>query len=186
MKASTWWVGKIGGKHAETRFLKLGFLALLACTIVNTWILQKTMDSRHTVLVPAGGISETLTISNNYVDERYLDVMANYVMNLIGSYTTVRCRAQLEELLKLYDSKYYPQALESYLKMADDVEYSKASSHFGVEKIIFKYEQKVIEVGGQLRQYIEDKLVERKETTYLIHYLVRDGRFCLRGIEEKK
>ena len=172
-------------KQSEVRLLTIILVAFLLCTIANTWILQRALASRHTVLIPAGGITEELRIKNDSADEKYLRLMAYYVMNLLGNYTPMTCRQQFEQLLFLYEPSLYPQAVEKYMDLAKDLEYSKASSTFGLNLIRIEHDRELIDVHGLLSQYINDKLVERKSTVYRIHYAVRDGRFVLQGIEEK-
>ena len=184
MKMSIW-LSKMAGKHAEVRLLKLVLLGLLICTVVNTYILQRALATRHTVLIPAGGITEELSIQNDLADDKYLRVMLNYIMNLMGNYTPASARKNFEVMLQLYEPAYYPKALEVLLELADDVEYSGATSSFGIEKITYKGGRELAEVKGWLRQYIDDRMVERREATYLVYYAVKDGRFFLRGIEEQ-
>ena len=185
MKMSNY-LSRMGAKNAEVRLLKFILIGIAGCTVLNTYILHRAMATRHTVLVPAGGITEELSISYNHADKKYLHVLVNYVMNLMGNYTPLTARQQFEKLLTLYDPRYYPQALASFLEIAEDVEYSHASSSLGITQMIFKGDAKVVEVKGTRRQYIDDKMVDNREVTYEVHYLVRDGRFFLKGISEKK
>jgi len=39
---------------------------------------------------------------------------------------------------------------------------------------------------GDLRQYIDDKLVENRKAVFDLGYQVKDGRFNLKGIREQK
>ena len=70
--------------------------------------------------------------------------------------------------------------------MADDVEYSRMTSAFNVSEMTFRADGRSVLLTGDLRQYIDEKLVENRKAVFDLAYEVRDGRFYLKGIREKK
>ncbi|MFH0778957.1 MAG: TraE/TraK family type IV conjugative transfer system protein [Candidatus Eisenbacteria bacterium] len=185
MKMSRY-LSRMGAKNAELRVLKLVLVGIGVCTLLNTWILYRALSSRHTVLVPAGGLSEEASVTNGSADPKYLRMMVTYVANLMWNYTPANARRQFEEVLALYDSDGYANHLKDYVGMADDVEYSRMTSVFNVSEMTFRADGDFVTVKGDLRQYIDDKLVENRTALFELAHEVRDGRFYLKGIREQK
>lgn len=185
MKMSRY-LNRMDAKNAELRVLKLTLVGIGVCTLLNTWILYRALSSRHTVLVPAGGLTEEASVTNGSADPKYLKMMVTYVANLMWNYTPPNARRQFEQVLTLYDSDGYADHLKDYLGMADDVEYSHMTSVFNVSEMTFRADGGSVLLKGDLRQYIDDKPVENRKAVFDLGFEVRDGRFYLKGIREKK
>jgi conjugal transfer pilus assembly protein TraE len=180
------YLSRMDAKNAELRVLRLTLVGIGVCTLLNTWILYRALSSRHTVLVPAGGLTEQASVTNGSADEKYLRMMVTYVANLMWNYTPANARRQFEQVLTLYDSGGYAENLRDYLGMADDVEYSHMTSAFNVSEMTFRADGGSVLVTGDLRQYIDEKLVESRKAVFDLAYEVSNGRFYLKGIREQK
>ena len=175
-----------GLKHFQVRMLFLILIVVAACTGMNTLLLNRAMNSQQVVLVPAGGLTEQVAVSRHMADKEYLRIVVDDALSLLLNYTPKTARVRMENLLTYYHSDFYAPALKNFTEIADDIEYSQASSAWYRETMNIKGNEHVVVVRGVRKQYIEDKMVESAVREYEVHYLFLEGRWFVKGINENK
>lgn len=177
---------KMANLTAENRLLKLALLVVGGAVVFSTLYTVGAVRNERTILVPAG-LDGRVEVSGGGASDRYLDIMARYVVDLALNYTPATARGQFGELLALYTPESFPEARKAFYALAGTVETANVSSAFSVDRVKVDKTKDVIDVSGVLRQLGQDgnPIGDAREATYELTYLISDGRFELTGFSEK-
>jgi conjugal transfer pilus assembly protein TraE len=110
--------------------------------------------------------------------------MARHIISLSTTYSPATARGQFDELLELYAPETYPTASESWYSLGSQVEETRVSSVFYLERIVLASEES-IEVYGTTQQFANEMEIQKSPRCYRIRYRLDNGRFYLLQLEEK-
>ena len=169
---------------AENRLLKFVVAVIGVTAIVNSVMTYRALNYQRTIVVPPV-LSSRIEITGERASEEYIKAFSRYIAALAFSYSPGGVKAQLDELLTLYAPEAFPEGKRVFYELADRVVATRVTSVFFMSKLSVDGEKRQIEVAGQRRQYVDDRKVEDVLKTYLIEYLIADGRFFITRISEK-
>jgi type IV conjugative transfer system protein TraE len=147
------------------------------------------MNNQRTILVPAG-LDKRVQIQGDRASADYIRIFARNVSTLAFSFQFSTARAQFGELLTFFTPEAYASAEKTFADMAATIEASKVNSSFTITKHIeVNPEKGTINISGVQRQWVDNLgFIDPKNTnvlkSYLLTYVVRDGKFMLAGISE--
>ncbi len=170
---------------AENQLLKFLFVLLAASNVLFGFMAYRANHNHTTILVPAG-FSEKIVVQGNRLSESYLIEMARYAFDLALGYTPTNIRSQYELLLSLFDSDTYRENRKRYMDFIEEVETTRISSDFKIEKLQHDPERQVIIARGHRLLIYDTSVVEGQKAAYALRYAVRDGRFTIKEIGEWK
>lgn len=171
---------------AENRLLRLIIFVIGIVVLINTFMLYKSLNSHRTILLPPV-VNSKIEISGNKASDEYIKEFARYISSLAFSYTPMTARTQFAELLVLFSSSAFPEAKNLFYSLADTIELTKIVNTFFIQKIAVDSVKNQIEVRGQRMKFAEDgKRIEDSVVTYLIDYVINNGRFEILKISEKE
>jgi len=170
---------------AENQLLKFLFVLLAASNVLFGFMAYRAHHNHTTVLVPVG-FKEKIIIEENRVSEAYLIQMARYAFDLALGYTPTNIRPQYELLLSLFDSSTYRETKKHYMDFIEEVETTKISSDFKIEKLEHDPARHVIIARGSRLLIYDTSVVEGTKASYALRYIIRDGRFTIKEIGEWK
>ena len=169
---------------SENRLLKFVVLVIGIAVFISSIGSYYALHHQKVIIIPPG-VRNKIIVSGNIVNDEYINTFARYISSLAFSYNPTTARKQYEELLTLYDSRSYPQAKTVFYNLADQVEMTKVSSTFYIDKIWVDEQKRQVEVQGKHQEYMDDRKVEDKTRTYFIGYKISDGRFKITSISAK-
>jgi len=169
---------------AENRLLKFCVIVLTCGFLWFAHQVNEFKDKARTVIVPPN-ISSKIVISGSWTSDSYANEYMRYVGSLLWNYSPATVREQFSELLASFHPSTFQAAKERLYIFADQVEQTRASSVFYINKIVHNPEKKFIEVTGTRHLSLQDKTVESTVKTYMVLYKIENGRFWLLGVEEK-
>lgn len=178
------YLSKMSNLFAENRLLKFVIVALAAMQVFTLYYVNSMVASQKVVIIPPG-LDEKAIIEQNSVSEAYVKAFTRYVVGLALNYSHVNVRSQFDELLLLYEPEAMAITKDEFYSIADEVENSKVTSIFHIQKITLDPNTKEITIKGIKRQYVEEEKIVDKSATYLIDYIVRRGEFLIKEIKEK-
>ena len=181
MKASDY-LQKASAIFDENRTLKFVIVILAIMVCFNSLMTYRAVRYERTIILPSK-ISGPIEYIQGKPNERYIRDTSRTLANLFGTYTPSTVRENFEQLLFYYAPESYPQASTNWYALASKVEESLVTSSFYPERITF--DEKKIELTGQLIQYTSKVPLEDMIQTYLIDYRIQDGRFYVVSIKEK-
>lgn len=178
---------KVSNVYAGARLMRFGFFVMLVCQAMLCLLVLKLETNRRTVVAFPG--LQTVSageVSSNTADENYLRRAIGYVVRTYLCYSSASIRSQYDELLSLYAPETYSQQREGLYKTVQDVESAKGfGSIFSVSRISYDPQKGYVEAEG-LRQVYNEGIKKLEETqTYIINYVIRDGRFYIKDIQQK-
>lgn len=179
------YLSKFKNIEAENKLLKFAIIVIGIVTIINTGLLYSSLNSHRTVIVPPVIHSQFEVYGNKATDEYYKE-FARYISTLALSYTPVTVRSQFTELLGMFSADRYNEAKSRFYEIAEKIETSKVSSVFYLSNVAVDDEHKEMHVTGVQMQYANDGTkFEEKTKTYIIKYVMNNGRFAVTEIYEK-
>ncbi|MBM9514062.1 type IV conjugative transfer system protein TraE [Desulfogranum marinum] len=166
----------------ENRLLKFAFVVMAIALCFNSLMVHRAVKYQRTILIPPHMTGEIEFVQGN-PSEKYIRDMSRTIAGLAGTYSPSTVRENFEELLYYYSPKSYPEASARWYSLASRAEEGLVSSVFFLETI--KFDDKRIELFGQQIQYTGNTPLENTSRTYLVDYLIEQGRFFVTAIREK-
>lgn len=171
---------------AENRLLRIIVVVIGAAVLFNTFMLFKALNSQKVVLLPPR-VESKMEIGSDKASDEYVKSFGRYIVSLAMTYSPATARSQFDELLTMYSPEAFPGAKAKWYDLADTIEAAgQVSSVFYVQRIVIKGNSKEIEVTGLKRQHSSDKQIESRDVTYVIPYVIKDGRFMISDFYERK
>lgn len=171
---------------ADNRILRFAVICILVVTVYNSYLLQKSLDSRHTVIIPRG-LNEKIEVKNDYIDDKCVKQFARDVVESTFTYHPMNVRTQFEDVLTLYAPEVYQDAFDNFYQLANEIVKANISSVAYIQgDITVDPLKKLIEVKVLLRRYKGDQKLEDKQKRVVITYKVENSKFQLLKISENK
>lgn len=170
---------------AENRLLKFGFACVTVIMLVLFYRIITIDDAVKERLIPLGAQGD-LVISGNSASDDYLVSMGKYIVYMLGNYHAGSIRGQLNELLKIYHPTTYTQTRDAFNEVADRAE-RYASVSFAVQWDSGRpiaLTDSTIEVRARRLRIVGDSVPRKETVTFRIHYVIEQGRFWIRNVEE--
>lgn len=176
---------KSSNLFAENRLLKMGFVCVLAITIINWYDNKSARDEIRTLIIPAGS-GGNIEIGYGTASNDYLINMARLIIHLSGDYTASTARTQFEELLKLFAPETMGEAQKRFMDEAKEIERfsSVASTVYWAGDNAMQVTANTITVRAVKVRYINGNAVRSENMKYKIAYVIRAGRFYILSFEE--
>ncbi len=168
---------------AENRLLKLVVLVIGMTVLYNTYMVRKAMNTQRTILVPPV-INTEIEIQGDKASDSYIRHFIRYTLNLAFNYTPATARKQFEELLTFYAPVTYPRAKKLFYELNDSIETAQISNIFYIQKISLDRTKRQVEITGLKRQYVQDVKSDESYKTYLVDYVIENGRFMIMDVSE--
>lgn len=170
---------------AENGVLKFCFVLIALVTIFNSMQIHRAMSMQRTIILPPN-VHEKLEFTGDSASASTLRPYAIYIASLAFNYTPANVRGQFDELLTMYSSGSYEEAKKMYYDLADKVEAAvKVSSVFYPLKIYMLEKNRKIEITGIRRMFSDNYKTADEQKTYIIEYVIQDGRFEINKLYEK-
>ena len=170
---------------SENRLLKLAVIVLTLGFIWCAVSIKATKDKIRVVVVPPV-LNTKVEISGTWTTDSYVREYMRYVSALAWNYSYATARSQFGELVVSFHPSRFEAAKQELYLLVTQIEKTRASSSFYISKIEHKAEQGVVEVTGNRRVTQNDTTqTENTEKTFVVSYIVENGRFWLTGISEK-
>ena len=169
---------------AENRILKFAVVVLAIGFVWCAYKIDDVKDRVRTVVVPPV-ISSQIEISGSWTTDAYVKEYVRYIGSLIWNYSPGVARNQFGEMLSSWHPSVFENAKDRLYIMADQIELTQAASVFYINKIEHNHEGHTIEVTGTRRLTQKEEVMENIVKTYVVTYVVENGRFWLMSIEEK-
>lgn len=171
---------------AENRVLKFVLAGTLVINVSCFIMLYFAVNSRITVLVPPV-MNSRVVISGDVASDSYVRELARYISGLAFSFSPGTAWGQFNELLSLYSPTTMPEEKKIFYSLADTVVQTKTTTSFYIHGIKHDIAHKVIEVQGALNTYLDlQPAGSAEKKVYIIEYTMKDGRFMILRIREKK
>ena len=173
---------------AENKLLKLGFIVLLICTLLNTVSIQRMDDKKQTHIIPLG-TGMTYEFTNGSANDLYLKQMVRVIIGLRGNITSGNVEENFELLLSMYSEAAFGSAREYYKNLAEETKrYASVSYQVVIDggkpyKII---DNSVIYVDALKKRIVGNSVASKTPLKYKITYEIRDGRFLINDLKELK
>ncbi len=175
---------KTSNLFAENRILKFCVVFLAAGFVWNSYQLSDAKEKIRTVVVPPV-INSQIEITGSWTTDAYAKEYIRYIGSLLWNYNPGVARKQFGEFISSWHPSVFEDAKKRLYIMADQIELTKASSVFYINRVEHSPDKKLIEVMGNRRLTQQDKEVENTSKTYLVSYRVENGRFWVTGVEDK-
>lgn len=169
-------VQRTSNLFAVNRLLMVIVVLIGGLTLFNSFMLQLALNRQAVILVPPG-LKDKASLTASTIDENYAREMARYLVNLLLVYSPGTVRKQFEEVLTIIDPEQFAEYQTKLLETVDTVELSSVSKVFYTTKMQLKSDEKVIEVTGIEKTFVQDQKTEEKQKIYTIRFTVRAGRF---------
>lgn len=166
----------------ENRLLKFAFIVMSVAFCFNSLMTYRAVKYQRTILIPPN-MSGVIEFVEGKPTEKYIRDMSRTIANLVGTYSPSTVRDNFEELLYYYAPESYPEASKNWYSLASRAEEGLVSSTFYLEKI--RFDDKTVELFGQLVQFTGTTPLENTTRTYLLDYRIQDGRFYVTAMKEK-
>lgn len=163
------------------------FLAgsMLVVTVLNFFMLARALTYTRTIIVPMK-VTRPMEFQGNDADDNTFRQTAEHIVSLAFSYSPATARTNFNDLLVYYDPDTYAKGKAELTSILDKVETAHVSSSYYPHRYVIDRKAQTIEVLGSRRVIAEDGSVPiNEQKTYLLSYRMEDGKFLLRGIEEK-
>jgi type IV conjugative transfer system protein TraE len=181
MKARIY-TSKMSNLFFENKSLKLTLAALIIITFLNYIKLESALNNQSTVLVPVGFDSK-IEISSNQASEEYLLSMVEAVQSLALNYSPGNAKYKFEQLLKMYDDRYFGEAQFQLNKVLETVKNTSNSSVFQIkpDKTKISTNNKLYFTGNREIRYIgKNKDPEQVEEIYVLAYTIKHSTFKIK------
>lgn len=171
---------------AENKLLKVCCVLTLLATVINTVNMIHLAKNKHTIIIPAG-LGFEMEISGDHANDLYLQRMARYLIELKGNISAANVENKTNELLIMVHASQYGLLRDRWIKEAEQIKKYPALSY-----VVTLKENKPITVENGRRLYIHadkqriigQKIARRTPLQYRIDFIIENGRFWLRDIQE--
>ena len=170
---------------AENRLLKFGFAAMTIVMLFQGYRIATQDDTIKERLIPIGAQGD-LVVSGNSASDDYLVSMGKYIVYMLGNYHAGSIRGQLNELLKIYHPTTYTDTRDVFNEVADRAE-RYASVSFALQwdsGTPIEVSEKTIQVRARRLRIVGDSVPRKEDVTFRVHYLIEQGRFWIKNVEE--
>lgn len=174
---------KAGNLFVENRLLKFSMVVLALAVACNSLFVYQAVNYQRVILIPPK-LTSSIEYSRGRPSDLYIRDMARHIISLSTTYSPATARAQFDELLELYAPEAYPASSESWYSLASQIEETRVSSVFYLERITLTTEEN-IELHGTTQQFANDMEIQKSPRCYRIRYRLDNGRFYLLQLEEK-
>ncbi|TYO96793.1 conjugal transfer pilus assembly protein TraE [Geothermobacter ehrlichii] len=175
-------IQKSSNLFATNRLLMLIVVLIGGLTLFNTLMLQVALNRQAVVLVPPG-LKDRASLTASTISEDYAREMARYVTSLLLTYSPGTIRRQYEEVLALIAPEKFAEMQKALMEAVDTVEVATVSRAFFVTRMELKPDEKVIEVTGIEKTFVQDQKTDERQKVYAIGFSVRGGRFYVTSFE---
>ncbi|SHO52057.1 TraE/TraK family type IV conjugative transfer system protein [Desulfopila aestuarii] len=166
----------------ENRLLKFVFVVMSGALCFNSLMTYRAVTYQRTILIPPKMTGEVEFVQGKPT-EKYIRDISRTIANLVGTYSPSTARENFEALLYYYAPESFPEASKNWYSLASRAEEGLVSSTFYLQNLHF--DEKTIELLGQLVQYTGNTPLENTTRSYLVDYRIEDGRFYLLAVKEK-
>jgi len=178
-------VQKTSNLFAVNRLLMVIVILIGGLTLFNTFMLQLALNRQAVILVPPG-LKDKVSLTANTIDESYAREMARYLVDLLLVYSPGTARQQFEEALTMIAPEQFAAYQTKLFETADTVELSSVSKVFYTTKMDLKQDEKIIEVSGIEKTFVQDQKTEDQKKIYTINFMVKAGRFYVTGLSGRE
>lgn len=169
---------------AENRLLK--FVVVIMC-LTQIWCVYRVnviKDKVRTVIQPPV-INSKIEVSGSWTSDAYVREYVRYMGALLWNYSPGTARNQFSEILVSWHPSVFNDAKQRLYVLADQIEQTRSSSVFYINKIEHNPDGNFVVVSGNRHLAMQDKSIEVSQHTYHVSYVVESGRFWILGVEEK-
>ncbi len=167
---------------AENRLLKFMLIVLGAAVIIGNYMSYRAVKTQRTIIIPRGS-THAYTFDGYSASPEYVRDFSRDILNLAFNYTPITARSNFGQLLAEYSPEEFPSEKGRLYALADRIEANRITSAFYPYGIT--QGDKKIEIQGMMRQYQDRDVLVEEVRVIVIDYVVSDGRFFVRAINEK-
>lgn len=169
---------------SQVKFLRVVIVGLIGLNLVLLGVEAYTL-MRETVTIVPPEVRRPYEIGADYANKDYLSDMAGYVLDKVLTVTPETVNYNNKIILKMAHPDGYPA-----LKIALDAAALRIKQQHITTIWVPRNEKvderaKTVEVSGQMKTFIADKLTSQHDKTYLVEFNITvSGRLYVSKIEE--
>jgi len=170
-------------KAAEISFLRLVVGGLLALSIMEGFLVLRTLGMEKTIVTPPH-IEKSFWVSADGVSKSYLEQMAYWYAGLVLSVTKSTGEYQKKLFLQYASPQKSGQLAAEMTARLEFMEKNSASTLFTVRAV--KADEKLMRVAiyGDLETFVQDKRISIKQVIYAIAFQNLNGRIFVTEFKE--
>ena len=179
---------KVSNVYKANSLLKFGFVILLIMQISNYQQQKEFMNDQRMILTPIGH-ANGLWVSNNNASDEYFLFMTDYIMGLLGNYTTATVAEQYAKLSTLFSPEKIGEAKRKLDKVVKDISrFATAGStiNYLSNDVDIDRQRKMIRIVCINDRYLNGVKSGSSAKEYYIFYEIKSSRFWIRDIKEGK
>jgi len=170
---------------AENRILTLCCVVMAVVSVMNHYELKEARTYQRTIIVPMK-VTDKMNFQGNDADDSYFRQAATHIASLAFTYSPVSARSNFNDILGIYDPELYDKGKKELSMLLEKIEVARICSVYYPYKFNIDRKAETIEMSGLRRLIAEDgSMPENMQKTYVISFHMADGKFLLRGIDEK-
>lgn len=170
----------------EKNFYKFLMIGLFIITAINSVTIQQMEEKSRTILIPPSE-DYRFEIKGSTADDAYLFKMARYIADTYADVEPGNVQYKLNELLTIAHTDSYQDLRDQFKKRVKLINRYKSISHHTVinESVPIKViDKKQMIIKGHKYRIVGNIKRPKKGTELRIDYIIENGRFWLKGIEE--
>jgi len=170
-------------KAAEISFLRLVVGGLLVLSIMEGFLISRTLGTEKTIITPPH-IERSFWVSADGVSKSYLEQMAYWYAGLALSVTKSTGEYQKKLFLEYASPQKHGQLAAEMTARLEFMEKNSASTLFTVRAV--KADEKLMRVAiyGDIETYVQDKRISIKQVIYVIAFQNLNGRIFVTEFKE--
>ena len=170
---------------AKNKILTFACVVMAGVSVMNHFDLKEARTYQRTIIIPMK-VTDKMNFQGNDADDSYYRQMAAHVAALAFTYSPVSARSNFNDILGAYDPELYDKGKKELSILLEKIEVARICSVFYPYRYVIDRKAETIELSGLRRLIAEDgSMPENMQKTYIISYHLADGKFLLRGIDEK-
>ena len=168
----------------QIKFLRILLVGLIGVNLGTLAVLGITMQREHTIVVPPE-VRRPYEVGADYASNDYLLDMAGYVLDKVLNVTPETVDYNIRVISKMAHPDGYANLKTSLNAAALRLKKERVTTVWIPKNEEVDITKKVVVISGEIKSYIADNLVSRKDKSYLVQFIVTlSGRLYVSRIEE--
>jgi conjugal transfer pilus assembly protein TraE len=168
----------------ENKLIKFTIVVIGLSSIVSAFLVYNALKYQKTIILPPV-VDRKIVVSGNDANDDYFKLYSKYIMGLLLNYTPPIFADQSKDLLSICTPSFYPSMEKRLKEIGRGIEKLNITSTFYPYRIKIDRKKALISVEGKREQTARGQLIESAKQTYLITYLIINGRLQINDIAEK-
>jgi len=166
----------------QNNVLKLTLSSLILVIFIEGFFIIKALNTQRTIVIPS--VKGKYVVLDKSANTEYLTRMAYFLTNLVENFTPQTIKANYDRFLDYVAPEVYGSMQTTLLTNSQNYIATNTSSYF-IPKTIKIFKNR-IEITGNRKFIIGDKVVSANTIKITIGYAIKHGLFEVMSYEEEK